>query len=596
MLQRLLMVVSIGAALAVLAVLIIRTQGAPQSLEGHLARMTALAQTSAANAEADIEITRARLRLDADTEGLVDASSRLEAARSALALHRDGMRAVSRDVASALSALLQHIDDKQALLASYRSLVPDFSQSYAKLVRQGDAALADPALGAGNPASDTVRRLIEEITTYSLQSSSGNRAEIDSLLGRLSAEGVRTPALRGRLQALDSAAVGALRDRDQIREMATKLREVPVADTLGKLQKNYITHYAKSEGNLERYRLVLVSYASALLAVFGLVGWRLRRTYGELDRSHAELQDLNAHLEETVQARTGELRQALDDLRFQQAQLVQSEKMAALGQMVAGVAHEINTPLGYARGNVETVRESLPLMAELIGALQSGDEQQREEALRRWPPADGLEEVAMLLTDAEYGLGEIAGLVLGLKDFSRVDRSLNESFNLNDGLDTSLKICQSQLKGRVEVQKDYGELPLVPCAPSQINQVFLNLLNNAGQAIEGEGQIAIKTYATDDEAVVEIRDSGCGMDKDTLAHIFEPFFTTKPVGQGTGLGLSIVFKIVETHRGRIEVESEPGQGTMFRLRLPLRVQTIPATPSPAAAEAGDDFMPQGAYA
>ena len=596
MLQRLLMVVSIGAALAVLAVLIIRTQGAPQSLEGHLARMTALAQTSAANAEADTEITRARLRLDADTEGLVDATGRLEAARSALALHRDGMRAVSRDVASALSALLQHIDDKQALLASYRSLVPDFSQSYAKLVRQGDAALADPALGAGNPASDTVRRLIEEITTYSLQSSPGNRAEIDSLLGRLSAEGARTPALRGRLQALDSAAVGALRDRDQIREMATKLREVPVADTLGKLQKNYITHYAKSEGNLERYRLVLVIYASALLAVFGLVGWRLRRTYGELDRSHAELQDLNAHLEETVQARTGELRQALDDLRFQQAQLVQSEKMAALGQMVAGVAHEINTPLGYARGNVETVRESLPLMAELIGALQSGDEQEREEALRRWPPEEGLEEVAMLLTDAEYGLGEIAGLVLGLKDFSRVDRSLNESFNLNDGLDTSLKICQSQLKGRVEVQKDYGELPLVPCAPSQINQVFLNLLNNAGQAIEGEGQIAIKTYATNDEAVVEIRDSGCGMDKETLAHIFEPFFTTKPVGQGTGLGLSIVFKIVETHRGRIEVESEPGQGTTFRLRLPLRVQTIPASPSPAAVEAGDDFMPQGAYA
>ncbi|PPE71852.1 hypothetical protein C3942_21280 [Solimonas fluminis] len=577
MLQRLLMVLSIGAALAMLAVLVVRTQGEPQTLEGHLGRMTALAQLSAANVEADTQVMRARLSLESDAQGLEDAMRRLEAARTALALHRDGLRAVSRDVGNAVSGLLQQLDDKQALLGSYRSQVGEFAGSYAKFGQESDLVLADPALAGDAGLRSAVRRLLEEVTTYSLQSAPTNQDTLDGLMTQVTVGAGSAPALRSRLIALSNAAARVVGDKDQLTAIAGKLGEVPVAATLDRLQKNYIAHYAKDEANLARYRQVLAIYAAALLAVFGLVGWRLRRSYGELDRSHDELQNLNASLEETVQARTGELRKALDDLRFQQAQLVQSEKMAALGQMVAGVAHEINTPLGYARGNVETVRESLPFVRELIEAEQSGDARRREEAQRRWPADEGLAEFEILLKDAEHGLGQIAELVLGLKDFSRVDRSLTELFSLNDGLDTALKICQSQLKGRVEVQREYGELPLVPCAPSQINQVFLNLISNAGQAIEGQGLIMLRTYAEDDEAVVEVQDSGCGMDADTLAHIFEPFFTTKPVGKGTGLGLSIVFRIVEDHRGRIEVDSRPGQGTTFRLRLPLKAAAATST-------------------
>ena len=268
-----------------------------------------------------------------------------------------------------------------------------------------------------------------------------------------------------------------------------------------------------------------------------------------------ELQDANINLEGIVAERTRDLSTALEDLRLQQAQLIQSEKMASLGQMVAGVAHEINTPLGYANSNVSIVRELVSSMEDVI------DEESRGE-------------FDMLLGDAQYGLEQIAELVMSLKNFSRVDRSQTELFDLNEGIETSLKICQNQIKD-LDIQRDFGELPDISCAPSQLNQVFLNLINNAAQAMDGKGTLTLSTAVDGDNAVVRVRDSGCGMDAETAAHIFEPFFTTKPVGEGTGLGLSIVFRIIEDHGGRISVESEPGVGTEFVVSLPIAGKAVP---------------------
>jgi two-component system NtrC family sensor kinase len=575
MLQRLLMAISIGAALVVLAVLVVRTQSEPQTVQGHLARMTTLAQLRVANDDAVTQVARARLRLSAETEGITDAVRRLEAAQSALGTHRDEFRTVSRELAGDAAAILQQIDEKKSLLGTYERQLRQFSAAYDELRGQVETVLAHPALSANHPLHGVVRSLIEEITAYSLQSTPDNQATIEGLLNRLGAEAGSVPALRSALVNLGRSATVVIGEKDRVRSTAGQIAAVPIAASLDDLQQRYVTHYARAEFEVARYRNVLVIYATALLVVFGFVGWRLRRSYGEM-------QGLNAKLEATVEARTAELRKALDDVRLQQAQLVQSEKMAALGQMVAGVAHEINTPLGYARGNVETVRESLPLIRELFDAHQSGDAARQDQARRSWPPEEGLPELEMLLGDAEYGLGQIGELVRGLKDFSRVDRSFNEMFDLNEGLDTSLKICQSQLKNRVEIQRDYGELPPVPCAPSQINQVFLNLLNNAGQAIDGDGVIGIRTRVEGSMAVIEIRDTGCGMDAETQAHIFEPFFTTKPVGQGTGLGLSIVFRIIEDHRGSIDVESTPGEGTTFRVRLPLHASAATGAGSRSA--------------
>lgn len=299
--------------------------------------------------------------------------------------------------------------------------------------------------------------------------------------------------------------------------------------------------------------------------------------------------DLLKAMERRVGQRNRVLRQALVELKESQVQLVQSEKMASLGQMVAGVAHELNTPLGYVTNNVQLLRElSLPLLdlasaqaaladcladpacdeQRLAGALQTAAASREQVA-----PELLADDLQQLFADTGYGLGQIAELVVGLKDFARLDRAMSEAVDLNDCIRSALLIARNNIKDKAEVLQQLGELPAVVCAPSQINQVLLNLLNNAAQAIDGYGRIKVKSWAQDEHVLISIEDSGRGMSAAVLQRIFDPFFTTKPVGQGTGLGLSISFKIIQDHGGTIRAASVEGRGTRFLLRLPLR-QTV----------------------
>ncbi|WP_280531736.1 sensor histidine kinase [Ectopseudomonas mendocina] len=295
--------------------------------------------------------------------------------------------------------------------------------------------------------------------------------------------------------------------------------------------------------------------------------------------------DLLKAMEARVAQRNRVLRQALVDLKESQAQLLQSEKMASLGQMVAGVAHELNTPLGYVKNNVQLLRElSEPLFelaaaqarlgqclndpdcdeASLSQALQAA-EQARQQAA----PELLAEDLQQLYGDTLYGLEQIAELVVGLKDFARLDRAMSEEVDLNDCIRSALLIARNHIKDKAEVVQQLGELPRIACAPSQINQVLLNLLTNAAQAIDGMGRIQIRSWADAQGIHVSLQDNGRGMPPEVMAKIFDPFFTTKPVGQGTGLGLSISYKIVQDHGGQIRVASEPGRGTRFLISLPL---------------------------
>lgn len=303
--------------------------------------------------------------------------------------------------------------------------------------------------------------------------------------------------------------------------------------------------------------------------------------------------DLLAAIRARADASAAQLARAFTELKQSQAALVQSEKMASLGQMVAGVAHEINTPLGYVRNNVEMVQGVFGELADAVRQMDAlgrmfadpgvdetdlGAQIGTVSALAADLAGSGVvEDARALFDDTLFGVDQIRDLVVNLRNFSRLDQSRLAEVSLNDCLDQTLMIANNVIKGRLEVVKRYAGAPVVSCSPSQINQVLLNLITNAAQAVpEVGGKLLLKTEVEPDWVHVSVQDNGKGIAPEHLEKIFDPFFTTKPVGQGTGLGLSISFQIVDAHGGRLQVASKPGIGTRFVLSLPRRATITPS--------------------
>ncbi|MGA9333604.1 MAG: ATP-binding protein [Rudaea sp.] len=278
--------------------------------------------------------------------------------------------------------------------------------------------------------------------------------------------------------------------------------------------------------------------------------------------------------------RQHELEQAQARLHNAQDQLLQSEKMASIGQLAAGVAHEINNPIGYTYSNLGTLRSYVDNLFQLIEQYESTLRPLRAERPERWKAIDDLrhridypylvKDLPELLSESREGLERVRKIVEDLRDFSRA--GYTEEWALSDlhrGLDSTLNIVWNDLKYKCELQKQYGDIPQIVCLSSRLNQVFLNILVNAGHAIEKRGTIVIATGRVGDDVFVDISDDGKGIAPEHLGRIFDPFFTTKVVGQGTGLGLSLSYGIVRKHGGRIEVQSQVGVGTKFRVILPV---------------------------
>ena len=311
------------------------------------------------------------------------------------------------------------------------------------------------------------------------------------------------------------------------------------------------------------------------------------------------------------------LEQANEKIKKTQSQLVQSAKLAGLGELVAGIAHELNNPIGFIYSNISHLRDYMNSLFVIIDKNREPNSSMDESSdfvKKRSVDFEGFiekqdysyikEDLPRLITACEEGSRRAKDIVLGLKNFSRSDKDQLVSFDINDGLDSTLRLLEGEVKNRIKVHKNYGELPKVKCNANQIKQVFMNVLSNACQAIndsgltpssdpektEGKGVLKKKSvknlnerdkkgdiYLTtrfDSESGkvrVGIRDTGCGINKENLEKVFDPFYTTKPVGRGTGLGLSISYGFIKNHHGEIEIESQEGKGTVFWIFLPVGI-------------------------
>lgn len=273
-------------------------------------------------------------------------------------------------------------------------------------------------------------------------------------------------------------------------------------------------------------------------------------------------------LERLVDERTSELKTA-------QSQLVHSEKMSSLGQMVAGIAHELNNPINFIYGNSESLEE---YKDELVNVIKGAEElispdcslKEKFEVIKEKADFEFvLDDFSKVVKSIRHGSERSAEIIQGLRTFSRLDEAQVKETDIHQDIDMTLTLLRNEYKNRITIHRDFADLPPIPCFSSQLNQVYMNILANAAQAIEGEGEVWIRTFLKDDMVHVEIRDSGSGISKEHRDKIFDPFYTTKEVGKGTGLGLSISYGIVERHGGRIEVDSEPGKGTTFAIIIPM---------------------------
>jgi two-component system NtrC family sensor kinase len=295
--------------------------------------------------------------------------------------------------------------------------------------------------------------------------------------------------------------------------------------------------------------------------------------YTSLKQLTSQLVDSNRNLE----IKSRQLEAAYAELKTTQVKIFTQEKMATIGQLAAGVAHEINNPIGFISSNLRTLQKYLARLVEFIRvqdeALKvSGSSEDHEtlaKARQQLKPDFIVEDVVDLIDESLDGAERVRKIVQDLKGFSRVDESEWRTIDLVECFESTINIVWNEIKYKATLVRDFSELPPVRCYPHQLNQVFMNLLINAAQAIDKEGQITVKAWQDGKEVLFSVADTGCGIPETHLSRIFEPFFTTKEVGIGTGLGLSVSYQIVKKHQGEIFVESTPGKGTIFTVRLPI---------------------------
>jgi two-component system NtrC family sensor kinase len=288
-------------------------------------------------------------------------------------------------------------------------------------------------------------------------------------------------------------------------------------------------------------------------------------------------------IEEALRKSHEELAKAYDELKSAQVRVLHQEKMASIGQLAAGVAHEINNPIGFISSNLNSLRRYTDKIAAFsrmqLAALENisgnGDSQIKEilDEIREQKKSIKfdyiVDDLGNIIDESLDGANRVRGIVRDLKSFSRSDESEFKMADINAGIESTINIVWNELKYKATLEKEFGDIPPTKCNIGQLNQVFMNILVNASHAIPTQGTITVKTRSADGNIYVAIADTGTGIPAETLGKIFDPFFTTKEVGKGTGLGLSIAYDIIKKHKGEIKVDSEVGKGTSFTISIPI---------------------------
>lgn len=579
---------------SILLFLYARSQAADAS--AHARRLAVLKELKQLDAEWSVELFKSRSDLSNNYDPLTQPLARMREIQESL-----GQEEATPETTAAQASVKEVFDRKVGLIDQFKAQNAILKNSLRYLPTAVDELQQTIRTAQASGARKTLSRLradaiavLNDTLKFNLVPDAETAERIDAALNRIGQNlATYPPAVAETADITISHVRVILRQRAVERALLQQISALPLAQGIDDVGTSLNASFQLALAESDHYRSFLAVYSAVLLAFLGWLGWRLLRSYRVIASVNRDLKVANETLEQRVEARTAELQTALSSLRESEAQLIQSEKMASLGQMVAGVAHEINTPLAYVRSSLETaesqisgvLREFSQETMRLLDLMRSGEASEDEIADRfanATSLADGLNEAAVidelagLLRDGVEGVDHISEIVRNLKNFSRLDRSRIALFDVKDGIESTLVLAKTMLKSKRIVRR-YGKTQPIMCTPSQINQVLLNLITNAAQATSDEnGEIVVTTTHGSQHVAIEIRDNGSGIPQNVLPRIFDPFFTTKPVGEGTGLGLSIAYKIVQQHGGRISVHSEVGIGTTFTVILPISPPTLPA--------------------
>jgi signal transduction histidine kinase len=590
------------AAILVLAVLLLglylRTRH--DDATGHFANIALLRQIRHLDAQWELDALKSKAGLNQNYDALVDPLQDMAGLPQQLA----GPLADAPDgaLAAAVEAYLQALRGKSALIEAFKSHNAVLSNSLAFLpvVVDDIGALANAHRGrrlvAMGQVEAAANRLLLATLVYNQIPSEQSLGEAQAELSGLEAARAGLSGdMREQVDLLAAHVGTVLREQAVVTRLLSDIATAPTGARIDAISA--LLHEAQRQAvqRLQTNRLYLALLAITLTGLLTWLALRLVRTHATVKRVNGELKQANDHLECRVQERTIELLQANDRLHQEMAErqalqgrLAQSEKLASIGRLAAGVAHEINNPLAFLSSNFTTLEHYLDSLFEMLGAYEEAEPSvaSREMATRLSDTRSRIDlaylrrDIPLLVAESRGGMRRVGKIVQDLKEFSNVESEQDWVWtDLRAGLESTLNVMAAELRQAAEVRTEFGPILEIECVPAQLNLVFMNLLQNALQALAATarpGRVSVRTGGEGGQVWVEIADNGCGIAPDIAPRIFDPFFTTRPVGKGTGLGLSLSYGIVRHHHGRIDVQSTPGEGSTFRVTLPISHRLIEA--------------------